>query len=97
MFHTFIFLFLSINFPYFPTFLICSFQYLSFILLDKHFQLNVHSALLWQELLDKCNITVKNTLTGQVEVVPVTVVLHGDASKAVLRGTSSLFFLVEIY
>lgn len=49
--------------------------------------------MLWRELLSKCNITVKNTLTGQMEIVPVTIVIHGDASNSVLQGTMHHFYI----
>uniref|UniRef100_A0A183ELG2 PHM7_ext domain-containing protein n=1 Tax=Gongylonema pulchrum TaxID=637853 RepID=A0A183ELG2_9BILA len=60
-------------------------------------KLNVHSALTWHELLDRCNISVKNTLTGQTEVIPVKVVLHGDASKAVLHASDTFFGVIGTF
>uniref|UniRef100_A0A1I7W2P4 Nuclear pore complex protein 12 n=1 Tax=Loa loa TaxID=7209 RepID=A0A1I7W2P4_LOALO len=60
-------------------------------------ELNMNSVLLWQELLDKCNITVKSAITGQFEVVPVTIILHGDTSKTVLRASDHLMGLLRSF
>ena len=35
-------------------------------------------------------MTVRNTLTGQVEEVPVNIALHGDAAKALKSGAPFL-------
>ncbi|VIO88385.1 conserved hypothetical protein [Brugia malayi] len=60
-------------------------------------ELDMNSVLLWQELLDKCNITVKSAITGQFEIVPVTIVLHGDASKTVLRASDHFMGLLRSF
>ncbi|KAM3728661.1 Nuclear pore membrane glycoprotein [Dirofilaria immitis] len=60
-------------------------------------ELDINSVLLWQELLDNCSITVKSAVTGQFEVIPVTIVLHGDASKAVLRASDNLMGLLRSF
>ncbi|CAG9532213.1 unnamed protein product, partial [Cercopithifilaria johnstoni] len=60
-------------------------------------ELDMNSVFLWQELLDKCNISVKNAITGQFELVPVTIVLHGDTSKTVLRASDHLLGLLRSF
>uniref|UniRef100_A0A8R1XTR6 BIG2 domain-containing protein n=1 Tax=Onchocerca volvulus TaxID=6282 RepID=A0A8R1XTR6_ONCVO len=60
-------------------------------------ELDMNSVLLWQELLDNYNITVKSAITGQFEVIPVTIVLHGDTSKTVLRASDNLIGLLRSF
>uniref|UniRef100_A0A915PVL8 BIG2 domain-containing protein n=1 Tax=Setaria digitata TaxID=48799 RepID=A0A915PVL8_9BILA len=69
----------------------------SFTELRYLIQLDMNSVLLWKELLDKCSITVKSAVTGQFEIVPVTIVLHGDTSKTVLLASDSLMGVLRSF
>ncbi|VDD91011.1 unnamed protein product [Enterobius vermicularis] len=46
-------------------------------------KLNINSALLWEEYLKTCNLTIKSALTGQTEEVPIRILLGSDASKEI--------------
>lgn len=59
-------------------------------------QLNVNSAVLWAEILDKCNLTIVNTLTDQIETLPVNIVLRGNLSKAT-RSSKRKFTLIHYF
>ncbi|CAI4228538.1 unnamed protein product [Auanema sp. JU1783] len=56
-------------------------------------KLNIKSATVWNNLLDKCALTVTNKLTGQESQIPVRVKLVGKASKHVYEALESNGFI----
>lgn len=60
-----------------------------FFLMTHFFKLNINSALLWEEYLKTCNLTIKSALTGQTEEVPIRILLGSDASKEIKFGKNA--------